>query len=113
MSYSKTKKYGGDGGAPFEDNLTEVEQLIAVSIRHGSRVDSITGVWSTTDGSQEMGEHHGGEGGTQSIFVLDKGEIITRVTVRHGSEVDSLEFSTNKGKTVRSIFTSFLSNTDQ
>jgi len=98
MDYIKTKQYGGNGGSEFSDDLTAVKQILAVSIRHGSRVDSIMSVWSTTTGGQEQSEHHGGTGGSESIFVLEPGEFINKVIVRHGSEVDSLEFHTSNGK---------------
>ena len=99
MSIGKTQQFGVSVGTPFQDNLpATIEQLVAVSIRHGSLVDSIKGIWRLSDGNLLQGEHHGGNGGSESIFVLQNGEYISKIIVRHGNAIDNLEFHTTEGR---------------
>jgi hypothetical protein len=95
--YVKTQRYGGSGGGAFSDDLTEACQLVQVTVRHGTRVDSIESVWSTPSGATFTGARHGGGGGSPSTFTLEKEEYITRIDGRSGSSVDQLTFTTNKG----------------
>ena len=37
--HPKSQQYGGTGGKPFQDDLTEAKELIAIAIRHGDRID--------------------------------------------------------------------------
>ncbi len=94
--HRKSEQYGGTGGKPFQDDLTEAKDLIAIAIRHGNRIDSILGVWKTENGEQITGKHHGGYGGSESIVVLQPGEKINKVIVHYGDSVDYLEFHTNQ-----------------
>ncbi|POZ59936.1 jacalin-like lectin [Chromobacterium alticapitis] len=96
-AYTRTQQFGGEGGSSFADNLTEVCRLSQINIRHGSRVDSIQGVWITPSGDQVTGSKHGGDGGELTSIVLAGNEYIVRVDGRSGSRVDQLSFTTNLG----------------
>jgi hypothetical protein len=95
--YKQSSVYGGDGGSPFTDDLTQVCRLAGMVVRHGSRIDAITSIWELPDGSQVTGTRHGGTGGSESSFTLEKDEYINRIELRSGSEVDSLTFFTDTG----------------
>jgi hypothetical protein len=95
--YKQSSVYGGDGGAPFTDDLTQICRLVQVIIRHGSRIDAITSVWVLPNGTEVTGTRHGGTGGTESSFTLEKDEYINRIELRSGSEVDALTFFTDTG----------------
>jgi len=96
--HPKSEQYGGTGGQPFQDDLPEAKELIAISIRHGDRIDAILGVWKTENGEQITGKQHGGYGGDESIIVLEPNEKINKVLIRYGSLVDSLEFHTSQNR---------------
>jgi hypothetical protein len=95
--YKQSSVYGGDGGSPYTDDLTQICRLAQVIIRHGSRIDAIASVWELPNGTLVTGTRHGGTGGTESSFTLDKGEYINRIELRSGREVDALTFYTDAG----------------
>lgn len=97
--YVRSQEFGGSGGNPFADNLTEVSQLVRVNIRSGAGVDAIQAVWSTYSGTQVTGPVHGGGGGNPASFNLGPGEFIVRVDGRAGKSIDQLKFTTNLGNT--------------
>lgn len=96
-AYTKSQQYGGNGGNPFSDDLTQSCRLSTVTIRSGDLVDAIEGTYTSPSGAQFSGGHHGGGGGQLQSFDLAPGEYIVRVDVRSGSSVDQLKFTTNHG----------------
>ncbi len=95
----RSAQHGGDTGAEFSDNLTEVCALVRINIRHGEEIDGIQGVWITPYEVESEGVWHGGRGGRLDTFSLDKDEHITRVDGRtSANRVLQLTFFTNKGK---------------
>ncbi len=96
--YVKSSKHGGTGGTAFSDNLTEVQQITRVSIRHGNLVDAIQTTWLLTSKKTKTSSRHGGGGGTESSFTLKAGEYIVRIEGRSGTLIDQLTFHTNQGR---------------
>ncbi|SER58889.1 Jacalin-like lectin domain-containing protein [Giesbergeria anulus] len=96
MPYKKSALYGGQGGSDFSDDLTQTARIVSISIRHGSRVDSIQTTWLLTDGSQLIGKLHGGSGGKEDVIQFAADEHVVTIQGRSGSRVDSLTITTNK-----------------
>ncbi|MFT3766990.1 MAG: jacalin-like lectin [Minicystis sp.] len=95
--YIRSQEFGGDGGDPFSDDLTEVCRLVQVNIRYASEIDGIQCEWESPSGARVTGPWHGGHGGDLTHFTLLEGEHITHFEGRVGSRVDQLTFYTNKG----------------
>ncbi len=98
VAYISTTTYGGQGGAPFQDDLTQVCRLVAIHLRSGSLVDMIQAVWEYPNGALVTGPQHGGSGGAPTTINLLPGELIVRVDLRSGELVDQLTFYTNQGR---------------
>jgi hypothetical protein len=96
MAYKKSAQYGGDGGNAFDDNLTQVQKIVSIRIRHGARVDALQTTWRLTDGSLLSSAQHGADGGGESVIQFDEDEYLLTVQGRSGSRVDALSFTTNK-----------------
>ena len=97
MAYASTTKFGGTGGDPFQDDLTQVCRLAGINIRSGKRIDQIQAVWEYPDGTRVNGPAHGGTGGAAATITLKPGDTIVRVDLRSGEKVDQLTFYTNTG----------------
>jgi hypothetical protein len=96
--YRRSKQFGGTGGAPFSDDLTEICRLTQVTVSHGLYVDAIQCVWELPDGRLLTGQRHGGKGGNPFTFELAKGEYLNRVELRSsGDGIYSLAFYTTAG----------------
>lgn len=98
VPYQRSSQYGGTGGNPFSDDLTEVCRLSKLVIRSGARVDAITAVWELSNGTTRTGTRHGGTGGNEQTITFTKGETIIRVEGRSGSELDQITFFTSDGR---------------
>lgn len=94
MPYEKSQMVGGSGGSEFSDNLTQTVRIVSISVRHGTRVDSIQTTWLLTDGTQSTGEHHGG--GEEDVIEFANDEHIIAIQGRSGCRIDSLTITTNK-----------------
>lgn len=93
-AYAKTQQYGGSGGGPFSDDLTQSCRLSTVTIRSGTYVDGIEGTYTMPSGATFSGGYHGG---SPQSFDLAPNEYITHVDIRSGRYVDQLKFTTNLG----------------
>ncbi|MCP3664572.1 MAG: hypothetical protein GY696_19125 [Gammaproteobacteria bacterium] len=99
-SISLTKASGGGGGSPFVDMATPQGEIVAITVRSGSFIDSVTLTYRY--GNRRVnGPRHGGNGGNQRTFKLKKGERIIELGGRSGKYVDSLYIRTNKNRTQR------------
>jgi hypothetical protein len=88
--------YGGSGGDPFADNLTEVNQIVGIVINADRYVDGFQIMYTKCgDETIYLGEWHGGTGGTSYTLTFQKGEILTAINGRADVYVDSLTFVTN------------------
>ena len=96
MCWKRTTAYGGNGGAPFADNLTEACRLIGFNISSGSYIDGIQGIFSDCNGNQFTGPWYGGDGGNRNQVLFAPGEELSTVNGRSGSYVDQLTFVTNR-----------------
>ncbi|MBA4532167.1 jacalin-like lectin [Brevibacillus halotolerans] len=96
MSWRKSTQFGGDGGSPFSDDLTNVKRLAGFYIRHGSRIDAIQGIYEYSDGRRTPQGFHGGYGGSHNIVFFENDEYIIQITGRTDRRVDQLSFTTNK-----------------
>lgn len=97
MAYKPTQQFGGTGGDPFSDDLTQSCRIGTVNIRSGTYVDAIEVIYVKPGGGTYSGGQHGGSGGTAASFNLAANETIVRVDVRSGRYVDQLKFTTNLG----------------
>jgi hypothetical protein len=96
--YRRSAQFGGSGGAPFSDDLTEVCRLAQVTVSHGRYVDAIQCVWELPDGALLTGKRHGApNSGNPSTFKLAKGEHINRIEMLSGGGIYSLTFYTSAG----------------
>ncbi|MFN8483758.1 MAG: jacalin-like lectin [Anaerolineae bacterium] len=93
--FQRTGQVGGSGGAAFADDLTGVQRLTGLTIRHGKFVDALRCSWQMTDGSTRMGAQHGGNGGTQDVITFATGENIVGISGRSGAYIDQLVITTN------------------
>jgi hypothetical protein len=96
MCWKRTTSFGGDGGAPFADNLTETCQLVGFNINSGRYIDGIQGIFSDCSGNQFAGTWYGGGGGTRTQVLFGPSEELSTVNGRCGEFVDQLTFVTNK-----------------
>jgi len=89
-SFSVSKAFGGDGGAPFDDrNHKKVKKIRVFS---GMLVDAIQLTYEAGDADK-----HGGNGGKEHSLELSDDEYVTSVVVRHSNLILCLTFVTNKG----------------
>jgi hypothetical protein len=95
-AYVPTKAYGGSGGSPFSDDLTQACRLVRVVISSGSEVDGIQATYVTPNGEPFTTDFHGGSGGSPSEFTLASDEYIKEIAGRSADRVDQLTFITNK-----------------
>jgi hypothetical protein len=96
MCWKRTTAYGGNGGNPFADNLTEACVLIGFNINSGSLIDGIQGIFRDCDGNETTGTWYGGSGGNRSQVLFSDGETLSTVNGRSGEYVDQLTFVTNR-----------------
>ncbi|MCP4992951.1 MAG: hypothetical protein GY934_04065 [Gammaproteobacteria bacterium] len=95
-----TKASGGGGGSPFVEMATPQGEIVAITVRSGNFIDSVTLTYRY--GNRRVnGPRHGGNGGSQRTFKLKKGERIIELGGRSGKYVDSLYIRTNKNRTQR------------
>lgn len=97
MAYKPTQQFGGPGGSPFSDDLTQSCRIGTVNIRSGTYVDAIEVIYVKPGGATYSGGKHGGGGGSPHSFNLAANENIVRVDVRSGTYIDQLKFTTNLG----------------
>ena len=94
----RSPQYGGNGGGSFSDDLTEINRITKVTIRHGAVIDSIQTTWLSTTGATVVGTRYGGDGGNSTEFTINDGENICKIEGRSGGSIDQLTFYTDKGR---------------
>ncbi|MTV49013.1 jacalin-like lectin domain protein [Heliobacillus mobilis] len=98
MAFKKSPLFGGTGGGYFEDNLTEIVQLIKVDIYSGTYIDSIRYTFKDVYGNTRDITHGGGGGSLAANIILAEDEYINFVSIKFGNVIDHLELETNKGR---------------
>ncbi|MCB6184306.1 hypothetical protein LIN78_12195 [Leeia sp. TBRC 13508] len=95
-----TPMFGGGGGSPFADDVTNMTSIKRIKIRHSSFVLSIQTDWLDASGNEVKGSLHGGgwTDGKEDMFELEADEYITKVAGRYGAYIDRISFFTNKGR---------------
>ena len=101
-SVSTSRRFGGNGGRPFSDDVSthkpEITGIKAIRIRHGKHIDSIQATYRRADGSTWAAPRHGGSGGRESyIQFADNEDIIHMEGKTNNVIVDQLTFVTRKG----------------
>lgn len=96
MKCKRTMAHGGNGGSPFQDNLTQAVRMAGFVIRHGSYVDGLMGIYKDAKNNTLPGMWYGGTGGKQDAVAFADDEHLIKVSGRSGSNVDQLTFVTNK-----------------
>jgi hypothetical protein len=90
--------WGGGGGAPFEDKITDGSRIAIIGLSHGSWIDALTLAIERSGGKVETLPRHGGTGGKMDQIVIDPGDWITEVSGTYGSYVTQLTLRTQKGQ---------------
>ncbi|MFZ6863077.1 jacalin-like lectin [Undibacterium sp. Ji67W] len=96
MTTVNSGPFGGNGGSEFTDthDVNSWGRITQISVRHGSRVDSIA---TTYANGQFL--VHGGTGGDLTVITLNDDEFVNKIDIRSGSELDQITFHTSKGVT--------------
>lgn len=108
----KSNRFGGNGGRPFDDNITAYDPAVvgiqAIRIRHGNQVDSIQATYILATGSTFAGGRHGGHGGRETYLQLEAGEEIIEVYGKtNHALVDQISFVTRKADGTVQIYGPF------
>jgi Jacalin-like lectin domain len=92
MTWTKSKKFGGDGGDAFDHG--NFENIAKISVKHdGHAVHSIA---ATYPGGKRIAS--GKDDGDIVELNLNQGEYVNKVTVRSNRLIQCLTFETNKGR---------------
>lgn len=94
-AFTKSKKFGGDGGGSFDHGNHPA--VAKISVRHdGHAVHQLT---ATYEGANKICS--GSEKGDDNVEMNFKaGEYVNKVTVRHNKYIQCLTFETNTGRTL-------------
>lgn len=91
-SIIKSKKFGGDGGEPF--NHGNHASIAKISVRHdGHAIHQISAIYA---GANKLSS--GSDNGDEVSLNFRQGEYIDKITIRHNKLVQCLTFTTNNGK---------------
>jgi hypothetical protein len=94
-AFIRSNQYGGGGGDPFADDLTEGRGISSITIRSDVYVDQVSVTYSLTNGGTRT-DTHGGDGGAASMIPFAPDEYITAIKGRAGRYVDQITIVTNK-----------------
>jgi hypothetical protein len=95
ITSTRSKTFGGGGGAPFDDShdIESWGPIRQIVVRHGDRVDAIGVLWANGKFL-----NHGGTGGSESIINLDPDELILQVEGLSGDGLDQVIFISTKAQ---------------
>lgn len=94
MVIVKSRLFGGDGGAPFNESASHITRIERITVHHGQYVHRLE-VTYVLDNEERLSKSFGGAGGEECAeILLADDERICAVGVRCGDYVDSLTFVT-------------------
>jgi Jacalin-like lectin domain len=92
MTWTKSKKFGGDGGAAFDHG--NFESIAKISIKHDGH--AVKYIAATYPGGKRIG--NGSDEGDVVELNFNQGEYVNKVTVRANKLIQCLTFETNQGR---------------